>query len=44
MEKNKEISEDDLRGYMSDVQDLTDQYIDQINEQLQKKEQELLEI
>ena len=44
MEKNKEISEDDLRGYTGDVQDLTDEYVDKINEQLQKKEQELLEI
>ena len=44
MEKAKEISEDDLHGYMSDIQDLTDQSIEKINEHLQAKEQELLEI
>ena len=44
MEKTKEISEDDLHGYMGDVQDLTDQSIEKINKDLQAKEQELLEI
>ena len=39
MEKDKSISEDDLHGYMGDIQDLTDQHIEQINQQLQKKEQ-----
>ena len=43
MEKDKGISEDDLHGYMGDIQDLTDQHIERINQQLQKKEQELLE-
>ena len=43
MEKDKSISEDDLHGYMGDIQDLTDQHIERINQQLQKKEQELLE-
>jgi len=43
MEKDKSISEDDLHGYMGDIQDLSDQHIERINQQLQKKEQELLE-
>jgi ribosome recycling factor len=44
MEKNKEITEDDLRHLTEDVQDLTDKYISQINDLLAKKENEVLEV
>lgn len=44
LEKNKEISEDELRGYEKDVQDLTDKSIANIDTITKAKEQELLEV
>jgi ribosome recycling factor len=43
MEKDHEISEDDGRGAVDDAQKLTDKYIEEINEQYDKKEKEILE-
>ncbi|ERT62222.1 ribosome recycling factor [Peptoniphilus koenoeneniae] len=44
LEKNKEISEDDLRDYEKQIQDLTDKYIEEIDEIAKLKENELMEI
>ncbi|GFP21306.1 ribosome recycling factor [Candidatus Hakubella thermalkaliphila] len=44
MEKNKEITEDDLRRLTEEVQDLTDKYVSQINDLLARKENEVLEV
>jgi ribosome recycling factor len=44
MEKDGDISEDDSRRYQNEVQKLTDKYVDQINELLENKEKELLEV
>lgn len=44
MEKNNEITEDELRGYEKDVQDLTDASIKNMDAIAAEKEQELLEI
>lgn len=44
LEKNKEISEDDLRDYEKQIQDLTDKYIEGIDEIAKLKENELMEI
>lgn len=44
LQKNKEISEDDLKGLEKKVQDYTDKHIAEIHEIQKKKEQELLEI
>ncbi len=43
-EKSGDISEDDLKRGEDQVQKLTDQYIEQINEVLSAKEHEILEI
>ena len=43
-EKNGTISEDELKRAEDDVQKLTDSYISQVNEKLEEKEQEILEI
>ncbi len=43
-EKNGEISEDDLKRGEENVQKLTDQYVEKINEILAAKETEILEI
>jgi ribosome recycling factor len=42
--KDHEISEDDEKGAIADVQKLTDQHIEIINETLKKKETEVLEV
>ena len=42
--KEKEVSEDEERRAQDEVQKLTDQYIAAMDEQLQAKEQELLEV
>jgi ribosome recycling factor len=42
-EKKKEISEDDLRKGLDQIQDLTDRYIEQLEDLLAKKEKEILE-
>jgi ribosome recycling factor len=43
-EREKLISEDELRRGESDLQDLTDRYIELINEQSRRKEAEVLEV
>lgn len=43
-EKNKEISEDDKYRMQDKVQELTDKYIKVINEHLERKKKEILEI
>ncbi len=44
MEKNKEISEDEMRRYQEDIQKVTDDYIGRIDEVLEKKEKEIMEV
>lgn len=44
LEKDKVISEDDLKGYMEDVQKLTDEYIEKIEKVVEEKEQDILTI
>ncbi len=44
LEKEKEISEDDLHREMDKVQSNTDEFIKKIDEQIDKKEKEILEI
>ena len=44
MEKDKEISQDDERRGLDEVQKLHDQYIAEIGTSLQKKEQQILEV
>ncbi len=43
-EREKIISEDELRRGESDLQELTDRYVEMINEQGQRKEAEVLEV
>jgi ribosome recycling factor len=42
--KDHEVSEDDEKQAVAEVQKLTDQHIEQINEALKKKEAEILEV
>jgi ribosome recycling factor len=44
MEKNGDITEDDLHGYSDDIQKQTDQFITKIDEITKSKEQEILEV
>jgi ribosome recycling factor len=44
MEKGSEISEDDLKRGEDDIQKLTDKYVKDINEILEAKEKEILEV
>jgi len=44
LEKDKEITEDDSKLHQKSVQDLTDQYIQKIENILQTKEKDILEI
>lgn len=44
LEKNGEITEDDLRGYSDDVQKMTDDHITQIDSIAKDKEKEILEV
>lgn len=44
LEKNGEITEDDLRGYNDDIQKLTDQFITKIDEVAKDKEKEILSV
>uniref|UniRef100_A0A7C4U142 Ribosome-recycling factor n=1 Tax=Caldisericum exile TaxID=693075 RepID=A0A7C4U142_9BACT len=44
MEKNKEISEDDKFRMQERIQKLTEKYIDIIDERLERKEKEILEV
>lgn len=43
-EKNKQISEDDLKRYEDKIQKLTDKYVDEAHEQQKKKDAELMEV
>ena len=44
MESNSDITEDDLKLSHKDVQDITDGYIDKINNVLEQKEKEIMEV
>ncbi|WP_413365551.1 ribosome recycling factor [Lysinibacillus sp. 3P01SB] len=44
LEKNGEITEDDLRGYGDDIQKLTDEYIAKVDETAKEKEKEILSV
>lgn len=44
LEKNGEITEDDLRGYSDDIQKLTDEHISKIDQLTKDKEKEILEV
>lgn len=44
MHKNKEITEDDLKGFEKRLQDLTDKYVANTHEVQKKKEAEVMEI
>ncbi|MGE6258782.1 ribosome recycling factor [Heyndrickxia sporothermodurans] len=44
LEKNGDISEDDLRGYSDDVQKITDEHINKIDQITKNKEQDILEV
>lgn len=44
LEDEGEISEDNMHRGLDNIQDLTDQYIDRINEMLQKKEEDIMEV
>jgi len=42
--KKLELSEDDEKGYLEDVQSLTDQFVKKVEAELKEKEQELMKI
>lgn len=42
--KNGDITEDDLKGYEKDVQNMTDKYIKEIEDIAKKKEKEIMEV
>ncbi|HZH62341.1 MAG TPA: ribosome recycling factor [Metabacillus sp.] len=44
LEKNGEITEDELRGYTDDVQKLTDEFIVKIDQVAKDKEKEIMEV
>ncbi len=44
LQKDKVISEDDLRRYKEEIQKLTDEYVSRVDELLKKKEAEILEV
>ena len=44
LERSSDLTEDDSKGYQEDVQELTDTYIEQINEKLETKEKDLMSI
>lgn len=44
LEKNGEITEDALRGYSDDIQKITDEYIQKIDQITKDKEKEILEV
>jgi ribosome recycling factor len=44
LEKNKEISQDELKKTIGEIQSITDSYIKKIDEALAKKEAEIMEI
>lgn len=44
LEKEKEISEDDRYFYEDEIQEITDNYIEEIDELLEEKEEEIMEV
>ena len=44
MEKDSSITEDELRKSESEVQKMTDQYVQNVDQILNKKEEEILEV
>ncbi|ENQ3078518.1 ribosome recycling factor [Bacillus sp. WLY-B-L8] len=44
LEKNGDITEDDLRGYTEDIQKETDKYIVKVDEVTKNKEKEIMEV
>jgi ribosome recycling factor len=44
LEKNGDITEDDLRGYGDDIQKLTDEFIVKVDEVAKDKEKEILAV
>ncbi len=44
LEKDGEITEDDLRGYSEDIQKVTDEYIAKVDQIAKDKEKEILEV
>lgn len=44
LEKNGEITEDELRGYTEDIQKLTDEHINKIESITKEKEKEILDV
>ncbi len=44
LEKNGEITEDELRGYTEDIQKLTDDHIAKIDAITKEKEKEVMEV
>ena len=44
MQKNSEISEDELKGAEDNIQKLTDKYVEEIDNILEKKEKEIMSI
>lgn len=44
LEKDGDITEDELRSYQDDVQKQTDQHINEIDQLLESKEKEITEV
>ncbi|MEQ1822507.1 MAG: ribosome recycling factor [Fimbriimonadaceae bacterium] len=44
MQKNKEISEDELKSYEAKIQKLTDKYVEEVHAAQKKKDAELMEV
>ena len=44
LQKESKLTEDDLRKAEADIQKLTDQYVQKVDQILKKKEEEILEI
>jgi ribosome recycling factor len=44
LQKNKEITEDELKSYEAKVQKLTDQYVEKAHDLQKKKDEELMEV
>jgi ribosome recycling factor len=44
LEKNGDITEDELRGYIDDIQKITDDYVNKIDKITKEKEKEIMEV
>ena len=44
MQKNSEITEDELKQSENEIQKMTDKYIEEIDEVLEKKEKEVMSV